>query len=69
MEPEDDGPPPGWDNKYQLNEPVEQPLKPAAVSCSSGELCTLYSTSVKQRKKFLNLIHVIHCLQEHVPLF
>lgn len=35
MEPEDDGPPPGWDNKYQLNEPVEQPLKPAAVSFSS----------------------------------
>lgn len=37
---EDEGPPPGWDNKYQLEEQIEQLVTPDVISkISSGELC------------------------------
>ncbi|GJW81828.1 hypothetical protein Tco_0145803 [Tanacetum coccineum] len=35
---EDDGPPPGWDNKHQLKEETKQALEPAAVSTVSPDM-------------------------------
>ncbi|GJY07992.1 hypothetical protein Tco_0375046 [Tanacetum coccineum] len=35
---EDDGPPPGWDNKHQLKEETKQALEPAAVSAVSPDI-------------------------------
>ncbi|PWA49874.1 zinc finger, LSD1-type [Artemisia annua] len=35
---DDDGPPPGWDNKHQLKEETEQALEPAAVSAVSSDM-------------------------------
>ncbi|CAI9292725.1 unnamed protein product [Lactuca saligna] len=45
---EDEGPPPGWDNTYQLQEQVEHMLTPAAVSAISSDISDIRMEDVQQ---------------------
>ncbi|XP_023744512.1 uncharacterized protein LOC111892692 isoform X2 [Lactuca sativa] len=45
---EDEGPPPGWDNTYQLQEQVEHMLTPAAVSAISSDISDIRMEDLQQ---------------------